>query len=735
MAAEKFFFSMTKQKTDDNRLDGQVERIVFRNEENGYTVLRAKVRGHKDLVTVVGTASSINPGEWLAADGEWITDPGYGRQFKAEAMRVSQPDTIEGIKKFLGSGIIRNIGPKYAEKLVDAFGRDVFNVIEKSSGKLLKVEGIGPGRKASIKAAWEEQKGIREIMSFLFSHGVSTARAFRIHKTYGEQAIERIQRDPYCLARDIRGIGFLVADGIARTLGIAKDSELRARAGLEYVLQEMTTAGHCAVPRGDLQSKAVELLEIPPDRIGGALDHLLENKRVIHDEDRRGRNLIYPPKLYFAEWNFAKKLIELNYGKHPCPKIDFEKALEWVQKKEKIQLSDNQCEALRLAVQAKVMVITGGPGVGKTTLVNSIIQVLRAKRMNVVLCAPTGRAAKRLSETTKLEAKTIHRLLRFNPGTGGVIHNEENPLEGDVFVIDESSMIDQVLAQQLLAAVPQCAAVILVGDADQLPSVGPGRVLRDVIHSKAVPVIELTEIFRQAAESRIVTGAHRINQGQLPEFPEEGDKNADLYFVEQPDADKAIGVIKRMVKDSIPKRLGFDPIEHVQILTPMQKGELGARNLNQVMQALLNPRGNQIERFGVIYRDGDRVMQTENNYDKDVFNGDLGRIASVNEVEGEIAVSFDGRKVIYEFRELDELVHAYAITIHKSQGSEYPCVIIPMHTQHFVLLQRSLLYTAVTRAKKFAVIVGTKKAMGLAVSRADSRERVTTLTERLQSQG
>lgn len=725
---------MGKKTTDESRLDGQVERIVFRNEENGYTVLRTKVRGHKDLVTVVGTASSINPGEWLAADGEWITDSSYGSQFKAETMRVSQPDTIEGIKKFLGSGMIRGIGKEYAERLVEAFGRDVFNVIEKSSGKLLKVEGIGPGRRASIRAAWQEQKGIREIMSFLFSHGVSTARAFRIQKTYGERAIELIQRDPYCLARDIRGIGFLVADGIARTLGIAKDSELRARAGLEYVLLEMIGNGHCAVPRGDLQSKAVELLDIPPDRIGGALDHLLENKRLIHDEDRRGRHLIYPPKLYHAEWNFAKKLIELNYGKHPCPKIDFEKALEWVQKKEKIELSENQCEALKLAVQAKVMVITGGPGVGKTTLVNSIIQVLRAKKQQVVLCAPTGRAAKRLSETTGIEAKTIHRLLLFNPGTGGFRHNEENPLEGDIFIIDESSMIDQVLAQQLLHAIPQRAAVVFVGDADQLPSVGPGRVLRDIINSKAVPVIELTEIFRQAAESRIVMGAHRINEGKLPEFPEEGDKKSDLYFVESREADKAIGIIKKMVSESIPQRLGFDPIEDVQILTPMQKGELGARNLNQVMQALLNPRGNQIERFGIVFREGDRVMQTENDYDKEVFNGDLGRIAAIDEVQGEVVVKIDDRRIKYEFRELDALVHAYAITIHKSQGSEYPCVIIPMHTQHFVLLQRSLLYTAVTRAKKFAVIVGTKKAMGLAVSRADSRERVTTLKERLQSQ-
>jgi exodeoxyribonuclease V alpha subunit len=723
-----------RKKVDDTRLDGQIERVVFRNEDNGYAVLRVKVRGHKDPVTTVGTVAEANPGEWLAADGEWVTDAHYGQQFKASSMRISQPDTLEGIKKFLGSGIIRGIGKEYAERLVKEFGRDVFDVIEHSSGKLLKVEGIGPTRRAAIRAAWEEQKGIRDIMNFLFSHGVSTARAFRIHKTYGERAIELIQRDPYCLARDIRGIGFLIADGIAQKLGIAKDSELRARAGIEYVLQELTTSGHCAYPRGDLQSKTMEMLDIPAERIGDALEHLLSEKRLIQDEDRSGRILVYLPKLYFAEWAFAKKLTELNYGKHPFPKIDFEKALEWVQKKTKITLSENQIKALGIAIQAKVMVITGGPGVGKTTLVNSIIQVLKAKKLTIALCAPTGRAAKRLSETTGLEAKTIHRLLMFNPGTGGFRHNEENPIEADVFIIDEASMIDQVLAQQLLQAVPQRAAVIFVGDADQLPSVGPGRVLRDLIRSAVVPVVALTEIFRQAAESRIVTGAHRINRGQLPEFPEEGDKSADLYFIEAEETGKALGVISKMISESIPQRLGFNPIDDIQILTPMQKGELGARNLNRVMQALLNPHGRETERFGTVFREGDRVMQTENDYDKEVFNGDLGRIAAIDEEQREIIVQIDDRRVKYEFRELDELAHAYAVTIHKSQGSEYPCVIIPVHTQHFVMLQRSLLYTAVTRAKKFAVLVGTRKAMGLAVSRADSRERVTTLTERLQSQ-
>jgi len=723
-----------KQTGDDTRLDGQVERVVFCNEDNGYTVLRVKVRGHKELVTLVGTASSVNPGEWLAADGAWISDAHYGPQFKAESMRVSTPDTLDGIKKFLGSGIIRGIGKEYAERLVAAFGRDVFEVIEHSSAKLQTVEGIGPTRRASIRAAWEEQKGIREIMSFLFSHGVSTARAFRIYKTYGEHAIELIQRDPYCLARDIRGIGFRIADEIAQTLGIAKDSELRARAGLEYVLQEFTTSGHCAAPHGDLKARTVEMLEIPPEQVSAALEHLIENKRLVRDEDRQGRILIYLPKLYFAEWNFAKKLAELNVGKHPCPKIDFEKALQWVQKKTGVELSKNQCEALHIALQAKVMVITGGPGVGKTTLINSILQILQAKRLKIALCAPTGRAAKRLSETTGLTAKTIHRLLKFNPGTGGFVHDDRNLLNGDVFIVDEASMIDQTLAQQFLQAVPQRAAVIWVGDSDQLPSVGPGRVLCDLIASKVVPAIHLTEIFRQAAASRIVTGAHRINHGQLPIFPEENDKTSDLYFVEAQQPSRALGMIQKMVSESIPRRLGFHPIDDIQILTPMQKGELGARNLNQMMQALLNPNGQQVERFGVIFREGDRVMQTENDYDKEVFNGDLGRIISVDETNGEVVVKMDAQRVTYSFRELDELVHAYAVTIHKSQGSEYPCVIIPMHTQHYVLLQRSLLYTAVTRAKKFAVLVGTQKALGLAVSRAESRQRVTTLKERLQSQ-
>jgi exodeoxyribonuclease V alpha subunit len=713
-----------------DKLDGQIERVVFRNEENGFCVLRVKVRGHKDLITVTGTAPSVNEGEWMAADGAWLVDPRHGRQFKAEGMRMSKPDTLEGIEKYLASDLVKGIGKEYASRLVKTFGRDVFDVIENSSGKLLKVEGIGKLRKDRIKQAWDEQKNVRQIMSFLFSHGISTTRAFRIHKIYGEKAIELVQRDPYCLARDIRGIGFLIADQIAMKLGIARDSDLRARAGLEYMLGELTSNGHCAYVRNDLLSRTAELLEIDLEIIERALDHSVDNKRLILRTDRQGRDLVYLPKLYFAEISLAKRLRLLGHGKHPCPAVDFEKALSWVQQKSGIALARAQREALKTAVDSKVMVITGGPGVGKTTLVNSVLMVLKAKKLRVALCAPTGRAAKRMAETTGMEAKTIHRLLQYNPGTGGFIHDAENPLECDVLIVDESSMIDVVLASQLVDAVPLHAALVIVGDADQLPSVGPGRVLQDIIHSDTIPVAHLNEVFRQAATSRIITNAHRINQGQLPEFPDEGE-SSDCYFVEADDPGKALKLAGKLIQQSIPQKFRFNPMDDIQILTPMQKGELGARNLNQTLQQLLNPRGDEVERFGSVYRTGDKVMQTENDYDKDVYNGDIGRIVNIDSEKSELVVDFDDRKVTYDFRELDELVLSYAITIHKSQGSEYPCVIIPMHTQHFVLLQRSLIYTALTRAKKLVIILGTKKALSLAVTRAESRERTTTLAERL----
>lgn len=714
-----------------DKLDGQIERVVFRNEENGFCVLRVKVRGHKELVTVTGTVPTVNPGEWLAGDGEWLTDPRHGLQFKADKMRMSKPDTLEGIEKYLASDLVKGIGKEYASRLVKTFGREVFDVIENASGKLLKVEGIGKLRKDRIKQAWDEQKNVRVIMAFLFSHGISTTRAFKIHKVYGDKAIEIVQRDPYCLARDIRGIGFLIADQIAMKLGIAKESDLRARAGIEFVLSELTSNGHCAYVRNDLLSRTAELLDIDLIIIERALDFSIEAERLIQRTDFQGRNLVYLPKLYFAEIELAKKLQSLKKGKHPCPPFDFEKALVWVQQKSGIELANAQRNALKMSIESKVMVITGGPGVGKTTLVNSVLMVLKAKKMRVSLCAPTGRAAKRMAETTGLEAKTIHRLLQFNPGTGGFIHKAENPLECDVLIVDESSMIDIVLAAQLMDAIPQHAAVVIVGDSDQLPSVGPGRVLQDIIRSKTIAVGHLNEVFRQAATSRIITNAHKINQGQMPEFPVEGE-TSDCYFVEADDPDKALKLVGKMIKQSIPKKFHFNPMDDIQILTPMQKGELGARNLNVTLQQLLNPRGDEVERFGIIFRTGDKVMQTENDYDKEVYNGDIGRIISISNEDSEMVVDFDGRKVVYDFRELDELVLSYAITIHKSQGSEYPCVLIPLHTQHYVLLQRSLIYTAITRAKKLVIVLGTKKALNLAVTRAESRDRTTTLSDRLK---
>jgi len=715
----------------NNKLDGQIERIVFRNEENGFCVLRVKVQGKKELVTVTGTTPTINEGEWMVADGEWMIDPKHGAQFKAEQMRMVQPDTLEGIEKYLASGLIKGIGKEYAARLVKTFGSDVFDVIEKESGKLLKVEGIGKLRKDRIKKAWDEQKSVRSIMAFLFSHGVSTTRAFRIHKKYGAKAIEMVQRDPYCLARDIRGIGFLLADRIAMHLNIAKDSDLRARAGLEYMLGELTASGHCASIRNDLLSRTTELLNVDLQIVERALDFSLENDRLIQRPNFAGTDLIYLPKLYFAEIDLAKRLQLLQNGTHPCPAVNLPKAIEWVQQKSGIALAPAQRKALETALQSKVTIITGGPGVGKTTLVNSILKIFVAKKMRVSLCAPTGRAAKRMSETTKMEAKTIHRLLQFNPGTGGFIHHKNNPLECDVVIVDESSMIDLQLAEQLIDAVPLHAALIIVGDADQLPSVGPGRVLQDLIAAKKIPVSHLNEIFRQAASSRIITNAHLINQGKLPEFPAKNE-SSDCYFIEADDPAKAVTLLSKLIQKSIPQKFHFNPMNEIQILTPMQKGELGAKNLNRTFQQLLNPNGEKVERFERIYRVGDRVMQTENDYDKEVFNGDMGRITKIDTEASEVIVNFEGRNVHYDFRELDELVLSYAITIHKSQGSEYPCVIIPLHTQHYVLLQRSLIYTAITRARKLIILIGSKKAIQLAVTRSESRERITTLSERIK---
>ena len=726
-------------KEGPESITGSVERVTFHSEESGFCVLKVKVRGHRELVAVVGTLPTISPGEWLEAEGRWHIDPKHGQQFKADHLRTTHPDTLEGIGKYLGSGLIKGIGPVYAEKLVNAFGKDVFDVIDNRSALLLKVEGIGPGRRAAIKNAWAEHKVVREIMTFLLSHGVSTARAFRIYKTYGEKAVEQVMSDPYCLARDIRGIGFKTADQIAQHMGIAHDSDLRARAGVEYVLQELTQNGHCAYPREGLTEETVKILDIPGNIVEAAIDHDIQQKRIVVDANAHGEPLIYLHALYLAETRFAEDMQKLAAGRHPCPPIDVEKAIDWVQEQVQLELAPTQKDAVRKAVCSKVMIITGGPGVGKTTLMNSILKIFRAKKLRVSLCAPTGRAAKRMSETTGLTAKTIHRLLEFDPATGQFKHNEDKKLAGDLFVVDEASMLDIVLAHQFLRAVPARAAVIWVGDIDQLPSVGPGTVLRDCIESGRFSVCRLTEVFRQAAESAIITNAHRVNQGLPLMVPEkqEGEKKAvsDFYFMQQEDPEEAAAKLVRTVTESLPARFGVNPFDHIQVITPMQRGVLGARALNVALQEALNPRGDSVERFGYRYRVGDKVMQMVNDYQKDVFNGDSGRIVAMDLEERTLRVRFEHRTVDYDFQELDELSLSYAITVHKSQGSEYPFVVIPIHTQHYMLLQRNLLYTALTRGKKMVVLLGTPKAVAIAVRNAESRRRITLLRERLNSTG
>ena len=708
-------------------LAGLVERVTFHNADSGFCVLRVKARGQRDLVTVVGHAATIASGEWVQMSGTWINDRTHGLQFKAAFLKASPPTTLEGIEKYLGSGMIRGIGPTYARKLVHAFGAAVFELIEQEPARLREVTGIGPKRAARIIAGWAEQKVIREIMLFLHANGVGTSRAVRIYKTYGAEAVQVITENPYRLARDIRGIGFRTADLVAQKLGIEPTAMIRVRAGIGFALAEASGEGHCGLPVDELTTLAGKLLDVPAELIEGALILELEAGDVVADtlEDRR---CVFLAGLYRAEQVIAERLRTLSRGMPPWPWIDPEKAIPWVEGRTGLVLAESQKDALRLALQSKVLVITGGPGVGKTTLVNSILKVVAAKRLELALCAPTGRAAKRLSESTGLEAKTIHRLLETNSKTGGFKRNEEHPLDCNLLVVDETSMVDVPLMRALLKALPDEAALLLVGDADQLPSVGPGQVLADIIGSGAVPVVRLTEVFRQAAQSQIIVNAHRINGGRMPVL--EAKEGSDFFFVDAADPEEGVRKLLTVVAERIPSRFGLDPVRDVQVLCPMNRGGLGARSLNIALQAALNPPGDlRVERFGWTFCPGDKVMQVANDYERDVFNGDLGLITGLDMDEAELTVSFDGRTVTYGFGELDELVLAYATTIHKSQGSEYPAVVIPLTTQHYTMLARNLLYTGLTRGKRLVVLVGQRRALAIAVKNGGGRRRWSKLRE------
>lgn len=712
------------------KLAGTVERVVFHSEDSGFTVLRLRVQDRREPVTVTGHLATVSTGEFVECVGAWNNDKTYGLQFKAGELSVVPPATTEGIEKYLASGMVKGVGRYFAKTLVDAFGEEVFTVIEKDPNRLLTLTGIGKKRMELIVEAWQEQKTVRDIMVFLQSHGVGTARAVKIYKTYGDKAIATVSGNPYRLVLDIQGVGFKTADTIAAKLGTPSDSPLRARAGIRYVLQQISLEGHCAATRERLIADSVELLGTQEEVVQAAIQEEIVNGGLVQDEIN-GIPGVYLAQLYRAESSVAVSVRRLADGDLPWAGVDSLEAIGMAEEMTGLALSASQKEALKLAVRSKFLVITGGPGVGKTTLVNAILQIMRSRKLKVALCAPTGRAAKRMTESTGIEAKTIHRLLEFDPHTFDFKHGRDNPLNTDLVVVDESSMIDVLLMAKLLAAVPESAAVILVGDADQLPSVGPGAVLGDIMASGVVPFVRLTEIFRQESESRIIINAHRINRGKMP-LNVEDDRLTDFYFVPAAEQEDIRRKLLEVVLKRIPHRFGFDPVRDIQVLTPMNRGGLGTNALNAALQKELNPNsGNGVSRFGTDYSEGDKVIQLVNNYDKEVFNGDIGVISSVDHEENSIVVDFDKRQVEYEFAELDELALAYATSIHKSQGSEYTAVVIPLAMQHFMLLQRNLLYTAVTRGKKLVMIIGQAKALATAVGNSEVDKRFTNLAEKI----
>ena len=698
-----------------------IERITFQNPENGYAVLQATIKGYREEQTLVGTFHEVTVGAVLTVEGTWRVDKRYGRQFAVEKWTEELPADIIGIEKYLGSGLVKGIGPKFAKLIVAKFGLDTFNVIENEPDKLLEVYGIGKGRVAKIQASWEKQKDVKDIMVFLQGHGVSSTYATKIYKQYGKVSIEKVQANPYCLADDIWGIGFKTADGIAEKLGYEKNDLRRCRSGIFYTLNKLSEDGHVYSEREQLIKSAKELLQAEEEPITQALDDMIAKEDLILDEEA-----IFLPPFYYAEIGVAsklKRLLEDSTGNL----FDGTLNIEEIVKKTGIQYDDVQVAAIQQAVMSKVMVLTGGPGTGKTTTTLGIIAALESLGQSILLAAPTGRAAKRMSEATGKEAKTIHRLLEYNPAEG-YGRNEENPLEGGVLIVDESSMIDVILMNSLLKAVPSHMRFILVGDIDQLPSVGAGNVLRDIIDSGVVPVIRLTRIFRQAQTSRIITNAHKINQGFFPDIS--NGKDADFFFIKQEDPELAAKEIVNIVKNRIPKAYGYKTSD-IQVLAPMQRSVVGATNLNIALQEAINPVGDAISRGGYWFRKGDRVMQIRNNYELEVFNGDIGVVELVDVEERSLIVRYDNGSVEYEYADLDELTLAYATTIHKSQGSEYPVVVMPLLMTHFVMLQRNLVYTGITRAKKICIIVGTTKALAYSIHNMVVLKRNTKLKERL----
>ena len=716
-------------------LSGSLDRVVFHNEENGYTVLRMKIPGTTDLTTVVGCMPNPQPGVGLSVTGRWATNARFGRQFQMEGFEILLPATAEGIRYYLGSGLIKGIRMVMANRIVKAFGKDTFRILDEEPEKLTSVKGITDKIAERIKDAWNEHRGIRDLIMFLQPHGVSTGYAVRIYRHYGADALAVVRENPYRLAMDIHGIGFVTADGVAEKLGFAKDSELRAEAGVLYTLRRLSDDGHVYYPLDELVATAAKDLDIDLVPAEHAVKALEQEDRVVLEtltsDDGTSHIGVYLSRYHHCEKGISHYLRRVLHSPKSLSFDDPQKMLESILPQLDMELAPEQEEAVRAAVSKKVLVITGGPGTGKTTVINAVIKAFASKKARILLAAPTGRAAKRLSETSGLEARTIHRLLEYSPREDGFARNEDHPLSCALLVVDESSMMDTLLMYHLMKAVPLGATIICVGDVNQLPSVGPGNVLRDIIASGAVPVVELTEVFRQAAESEIIINAHRINHGELPCLENQRDRLTDFYFIRQEDPDKVADLIVELVRDHIPRRFNLHPVDDVQVLTPMHRGSAGSTNLNLRLQEALNKQTLKIQRGERQFRLDDKVMQIRNNYDKDVFNGDIGRICYLNPEERELTVRFEDRNVLYSFEELDEITPAYAISVHKSQGSEYPAVVIPVLTQHYMLLQRNLIYTGITRGKRLVVLVGSSRALHMAVKNNKMHMRYTWLGKRL----
>jgi exodeoxyribonuclease V alpha subunit len=703
---------------------GFIENIVFTESEKGFTVARLKEPKKKELTCIVGVMPSIQPGESIRCKGHWKIHPEYGQQFEVKSFELQAPSDLLGIQKYLESGMIKGIGPVYAERIVKCFGLDTLEIIDKSPDRLLEVQGIGDKRVERIKACWQEQQSIREVMIFLRGHGISPSYAQKIFKNYGEQSIEKVRANPFQLAKEIHGIGFKTADSIAQGLGIPQDAPARIDAGIEHTLWELSNDGHVCYPLKELIPEVEAILQLSGERIEQRIQALVDKQELVKDEGR-----VWVKPLYLTEIGIARELARLTQAPCRIRSVQVDKAIEWVQLKLKIELAEEQKIAVGQGVKEKVLIVTGGPGTGKSTITKAILSITEKISDRILLAAPTGRAAKRMSEITGKKASTLHSLLEIDFKTGKFKHNKDNPLVCDLIIVDEASMIDTQLMNHLLKAIPSDARVIFIGDVDQLPSVGPGNVLKDMIQAERVSVIRLKKIFRQAAGSLIVTNAHRINQGEFPDLSYH--PKGDFQFIEAENPEEVVSIIVDLVTHRLPKSHRFHRFDDIQVLSPMKRGLIGSENLNTVLQQQLNPSPTPLLRFGRCFHVGDKVMQIRNNYEKEVYNGDVGKIIEIDLAEQTLKVGFEGRIIPYDFIEIDELILAYAVSIHKYQGSECPCVIIPVHTSHFKLLFRNLLYTGLTRGKKRVIFVGTKKALAIAIRNEEVLKRHTGLKEAL----